>query len=85
MDQIAMDNLLLELSGNMILPVLVRGFALHAVSTEGFERRGEASPEIMASIHHHNQQLLDAIRRGDVDRTLSLARSKDAVMKSLQT
>jgi hypothetical protein len=85
MDQIALDNLLLELSGNMILPVLVRGFALHAVSTETLERSGAASPELMASINHHNEQLLNAIRNGEVERALSLARSKDAVMKSLET
>jgi DNA-binding FadR family transcriptional regulator len=84
MDQIDFDNLLLELSGNVILPVLVRGFALHAVSTEKLERRGEASPEIMANISHYNEQLLNAIRHGEVDRSLSLARSKDAAMKSLE-
>jgi hypothetical protein len=67
MDQIALDNLLLELSGNMILPVLVRGFALHAVSTETLERSGATSPELMASINHHNEQLLNAIQwRGRV-------------------
>jgi DNA-binding FadR family transcriptional regulator len=85
LDVIATENLLLELSGNMILPVLVRGFALHALSTESPHRRDEASPEIMARVGHHNEQLLDAIRNGAVSRALSLARGKDAIMKSLET
>ena len=84
MDQIAFDNLLLELSGNMILPVLVRGFALQAVATEDLEPRSAAPTTVMATISHYNERLLNAIRHGEADRALSLARSKDAIMKSLE-